>query len=187
MARLETPVVTTVEVPARANVTAVAQIGRVEAQTCDHREHVTMTRVNREPAAAAAFAVTKKIARGQRLLEHAGIMKRERNGAGTIVTVIMKRSVSPAPNIRSIVNGIHRPDCAFDGVGRVRWRVSNSIPQHRAISGDHRTRSAYIESGCPCFGIVFVTLDRFRLASRPRHVIGDLDRLGTGRLSIERK
>src|SRR5713101_10163903 len=101
MPRLKTPAVAAIDMPARTNIAAVAQIGRVESQTSDHCEHMTVTRVNREPAAAAAPAVTKKIARRQRLLEHPGVMERERNRAGTIVIVIVivKRSVSPAPNV----------------------------------------------------------------------------------------
>src|SRR5438552_1381822 len=179
--------VATIDVPARTDIAAVAQIGRVETQAGDHREHVTVAGVNRDPTAAATFAVTKKIARRQRLLEHAGIVKGERNCAGTIVTVIMKRSVSPAPNIRSIANRVHRPDCMFDAVGRVRRRVSNSIPQHCAISGDYGVRTTYIESRSSRFRIVFVTLDRLNAPSRSRRVIGALDRLRARRLSIERK
>src|SRR5438094_306235 len=154
--------VATTCVPARTDIAAVAEIRRVQSQTGDHHEHVTATRVNRDPTSATAFPVTKKIARGQRLPEHAGIVKGERNGAGTIVTVIMKRSVSPAPNIRSIANGVHGPDCMFNAVGRVGRRVSDSISQHRAISGNHRMRTTGIESGRPGFRIVFVTLNRFR-------------------------
>src|SRR6267378_6828041 len=141
MARLKTRGVAAVDLPAGADVAAVTQIGRVETQTGDHREDVTVSRVNREPSAAAALAVTKKIARGQRLLEHAGIMKRERNCSGTIVTVIMKRSVSAAPNVGTVANRVDRPDCMFDRVGRVRRRVSNSVSQHRAISGNQRPRT----------------------------------------------
>jgi len=187
MPRLKTPGVATIRVPARTDIAAVAEIRRVQSQTGDHREHVTATRVNRDPTSATAFPVTKKIARRQRLLEHAGIVKRERNGAGTIVTVIMKRSVSPAPNIRSIANGVHGPDCMFNAVGRVGRRVSDSISQHRAISGNHRMRTTGIESGRPCFRIVFVRLNRFRLPSRSRNVIRDLNRLCALRFSIERE
>src|ERR1700736_4901929 len=75
----------------------------------------------------------------------------------------------------------------FDRVGRIRRRVSYSISQDRAISRDQRMRTTDIESGWSCFRIVLVTLDRFQVTSRSRHVIGDLDRLRTRRLSIERK
>src|SRR4051812_30493792 len=104
MPRLKTRAAAAIYVPARSNITAVAEIGCVESQTGDRREHVTVPRVNRDPTSAAAFAVTKKITGRQGLPEHAGMMQRERNGAGTIVTVIMKRSVSAAPHIRSIAN-----------------------------------------------------------------------------------
>jgi hypothetical protein len=43
MPRLKTPAVPAIDVPARANIAAVTQIGRVEAETCDHRKHVTVT------------------------------------------------------------------------------------------------------------------------------------------------
>src|SRR5205814_9015374 len=115
--------------------------------------------------------VEKKISIRQPLHEHADIVNGKRNSAGTNVTVIMKRSVSPTPNIRSIANRVHRPDCMFDAVGRVRRRVSNSIPQHRAISGDYGVRTTYIESRSSRFRIVFVTLDRLNATSRSRRVI----------------
>src|SRR2546423_15566717 len=130
MASLKTPGIATINVPARSHIAAVAKVGRVETQTGNHREHMTVARVDREPAAAAAFAVTKKIARRQRLIEHAGVMERERNCAGAIVTVIVERSVSPTPNVRTIANCVDRPDCMFDRVGGVRRRVSDSVSQH---------------------------------------------------------
>src|SRR5207245_10181073 len=131
MPRLKTPGVAAIDMPARTNIAAVAQIGRVESQTSDHCEHVTGTGLNREPAAAAALAVTKKIARRQRLLEHPGVMERKRNRAGTIVTVIVKRSVSPAPNVRVIADCVDRPGYMFNRFGHVRRHCSSSVPRHR--------------------------------------------------------
>ena len=114
-------------------------------------------------------------------------MKCERNRARTIVTVIVKRSVSPAPNIRSIANCVDRPNCILDRVGRVRRRIGDSIPQHRAITRNHGVRTTDIESRSSRFRIVSVTSDRLNAPSRSRRVIGDLDRLRTRRLSIKRE
>jgi hypothetical protein len=65
---------------------------------------VAATRVNRDPAAATAFAVAKKIVRGQRSIECAGIMERERDCARTVVASIAKRCVVAASDIRSVAN-----------------------------------------------------------------------------------
>src|SRR5260370_35306591 len=92
--------------------------------------------------------------------------ERERNRAGTIVTVIVKRSVSPAPNVRAIADCVDPPDCMLDRVGRVRRRVGDSVPQHRAISGHHRPRTADIASGSRRLRIVFVMVDRLQTAGR---------------------
>ena len=114
-------------------------------------------------------------------------MKRERNCSRTIVTVIAKRSVTAAPNIRTIMNCVHRPDRVFDCVGRVRWRVCDSVSQHRAISWNHRTRTADIETGRSRFRIVFVAIVRLSGTNRSRRVIRDLNRLRLLRFPLERK
>src|SRR5438067_4207627 len=99
MPRLKSPSIAAINVPARADVGTVTQIRRVQTQAGDHREHVTVSRVNCEPTSAAALAVTKKIARGQWLFEHSSVMQREGNCSGAIVTVIVKRSMSSTPNV----------------------------------------------------------------------------------------
>ena len=114
-------------------------------------------------------------------------MKRERNRSRTIVTVIAKRSVTAAPNIWAIMNCVHRPDRVFDCVGRVRWRVCDSVSQHRAISWHHRMRTADIETGRSRFGIVFVAIVRLSGTNRSRRIIRDLNRLRLLRFPLERK
>ena len=62
--------------PSRSDVAAVAEVSRVEAESGDHRKSVAVTGVNRDPAAASAFAEPKKkIARGKRLIQNPGMMQ----------------------------------------------------------------------------------------------------------------
>lgn len=188
MPRLESPGVAAVEMPARANVAAVTQIGSIQAQTGDRRENVTVSRINREPTSAASFAVTKKIARRYWLIKHSGVMEREGNCSGAIVTVIAKRAVSPAPNVRAPANCVHRPDRMFHTVGRVRRRVSDSVTQDGAIAANHRMRIGEIKSRCSNLRIGFVTINRLGGTDRTRwRVICDLNRLRALRLAFERK
>ena len=114
-------------------------------------------------------------------------MERERNGSGTIVTVIVKRSVSATPNIRPTADCVYRPDCVLDAVGRIGWCVGNSVAQHRAISTNHRMRIGEIKAWSSRFRIVVIALDRLRLLNTRRRVIGDLNRLCRLRLSTKRE
>jgi len=173
MTRFKSPRVAAVEIPARTDVATIAQVGRVESQSSDRGEDVAMPGINRKPSAAAACTVTEKIARRYWLIEQAGVMKRERNRSGTIITVIVKRSVSAAPNVGTTANCVHGPDRVFDRVRRVGWRISDSTSQDRAISADHWMRISEIEARCSRFRVGVVgALNRFR-SLRTRRVVGN--------------
>ena len=186
MPRLKSPGVAAIEMPARTDVAAVTQISGVQAQTGDRREDVTVTRINRDPTTATAFAVTKKIAGRQRLPEHASVMKGERNRSRTIIAVIVKRSVSATPNIRATANRVHRPNRVLHAVGCVRRRISNSVAQHGAVTMHHRMRIGEIKTRGSCFRIGIVPVNRLRGTDRTRRrVIRNLNCLRALGLSIE--
>src|SRR3982074_201558 len=98
MPRDVTAGVAPIRIPAWTDIAAVAKVGRVEPQTRDDREGVAGPRINRDPAAATAFAVPHEIARGQRRRQQSRAMQGIRNRAGAIVATIIKRSVSAAPD-----------------------------------------------------------------------------------------
>lgn len=142
MPRDVTPRVARIQMPARSGISAVLEIGRVEAQSGDHREGVTASRINCDPATATTFAVTHKITRGQRRGEGVGPMQRKRDRPRAIVTAFVERPVSAAPDIRLVPKRVGRPDRILHSLGCVRWRVSDAVAQDRAVPCDHRFRAA---------------------------------------------
>ena len=140
MTRFEPPGVASVQVPARPYIATVTQVGSVEPKTGNHCPDVTMPGINCEPTATTVLAVAQKIGRRNRRIQQPGVMKGEGNRAGTIISIITKGSVSPAPDVRPATNCVHGPNRVFDAVRRVRWRVGDSISQHCAVSMNHRMR-----------------------------------------------
>src|SRR5450759_311898 len=80
MTHLEPVWVSAINVPTGANIATVTQVGRIETQAGDDGEGVPAARIDRDPPAATAFAITEKITRWQRRLEKIGMMQREGNG-----------------------------------------------------------------------------------------------------------
>src|SRR5437588_3812646 len=77
MSGTESPPATTFGVPSRANIAAISEIRSVEPQSCDQCKRVTPPAVDRDPPAAAAFAIPEKITGWKRLTEGAGRMQSE--------------------------------------------------------------------------------------------------------------
>ncbi|MDB6148355.1 MAG: hypothetical protein JWO45_2019, partial [Spartobacteria bacterium] len=126
------------------------------------------------PMSAPAIAVTEKVTRGQGLIEDTGMMQRERHSARTIVTGILKRSMSSTPMIRLSPNRVHRPNRGFDVGGSIRRCVGDAASQNRAISRHGGT-----------FAVMFdfrsrlnfaVEIIRFRMRYGARRVVRDLHR-----------
>jgi hypothetical protein len=68
MTRFESPGIASVIVPQGADISAAVEVCRIEAEPGDAGEGVSATRINRNPSATAAFAVTEKITRRERLV-----------------------------------------------------------------------------------------------------------------------
>lgn len=77
VARFEAPRAAAVSVPPRANIAAVTEIGRVEAEPGNHGKGVSAPRINCDPSSAAALPKPEKIARRKRLIQDASVMQRE--------------------------------------------------------------------------------------------------------------
>src|SRR5205823_12151380 len=90
MTRVEAVSVPSVCIPARSNVAAVAQIGGIQTQARDDGKSVPVARINRDPTAATASPVMTEVARRQRRIQQSRVMQGERNGAGAVVSVIIK-------------------------------------------------------------------------------------------------
>src|SRR5438477_3123556 len=117
--RIEATCAPSIRIPARSNVATVAQIGGIETQARDDGKSVPIARINRDPTATTASSVMTKVARGQRCIQQSCVMQGERNGAGTVVSVIIKRAVAAAPHVRFASQRIHGPNRVFDVVRRV--------------------------------------------------------------------
>jgi hypothetical protein len=61
MARFESPGIASSVVPPGTDISAAAEVCGIEAKPSDAGEGVSTTRINRNPSATAAFAVTEKI------------------------------------------------------------------------------------------------------------------------------
>src|SRR6266446_6694366 len=133
MTRGEAVCVATINVPTGADIATVTQVGRVESQAGDDGEGVTAARIDGDPPAATAFAVTEKLTRGQRRLEKIGMMQREGNGPRAVVAVIVERAVAAAPDVRFATESVRRPDGGLHVRRGIRWRVGDSIAQDSAI------------------------------------------------------
>src|SRR6266446_9754080 len=133
MTHLEPVWVSVVNVPTGANIATVTQVGRIETQAGDDGEGVTAARIDRDPRAATAFAITEKITRWQRRLEKIGMMQREGNSPRAVVAVIVERAVAAAPDVRFATERVRRPDGGLHVGRRIRWRIGDSIAQDSAI------------------------------------------------------
>src|SRR6266446_7919307 len=176
MTRGEAVCVATINVPARANIATVTQVGRIESQTGDDGEGVTAARIDSDPPATTAFAVTEKITRWQRCLEKIVMIQRERDGPRAVVAVIVERAVAAAPEVRFAMESVRRPDGALHVHRGIRWRVGDSIAQDSAAAGNNRTSSLhrvcfYLRN---CFRFVLFR-NRFGAREVARRVIGDAD------------
>src|SRR2546421_7883615 len=65
-------------------------------------------------------------------------MEREGNRPGTIVTAIVKRPVTAAPDVRFAAQGIRRPDRVLYALRRMRWCIRDAATQNRAGARHHR-------------------------------------------------
>src|SRR5438067_13248605 len=119
MTGVETVCIPSVRVPPRSNVATVAQIGGIETQARDNGKSVPIARINRDPTATTASPIMTKVTRRQRRIQQSRIMQSERNGAGTVVAVIIKRGVAAATRVRLASQRIHGPNRVFDVVRRV--------------------------------------------------------------------
>ena len=131
-------------------------------------------RVHCDPSAPSAFAVAHQVARRQWRREHACAMEREGNRAGAIVTVIVKRAVTTAPNIWLPAQCVRRPDCVLHILRRPRRRVSDPVPQHRpttryrgSISPPFDLRCRFILPLLVLIPVLIFIISGFSL--RPRH------------------
>jgi hypothetical protein len=77
MTCFEAPSVAAVEMPARADISTVTEVGRIEAQAGDHRERMAPPGINGDPSATTAFTEANQLVRRQRLIERTGMMQRE--------------------------------------------------------------------------------------------------------------
>src|SRR5437763_10278833 len=100
LTRIKATGVAPIRIPARSNVATVAQIGGIETQARDDGKSVPIARINRDPTATTASSVMTKVARGQRCIQQSCVMQGERNGARTVVAIIIKRAVAAAPRVR---------------------------------------------------------------------------------------
>src|ERR1700731_2276507 len=135
MTRGEAVCVAPINVPTGADIATVTQVGRVESQAGDDGKGVTVARVDGDPPAATAFAITEKITRWQRRLKKIGMMQREGNGPRAVVAVIVERAVAAAPDVRFAMEGVRRPDGGLHVHRGIRWCVSDSIAQDSAVAG----------------------------------------------------
>src|SRR6202022_1534204 len=138
MTRGEAVCVPPINVPTGADIATVTQVGRVESQAGDDGKGVTAARVDGDPPAATAFAITEKITRWQRRLEKIGTMQREGNGPRAVVAVIVERAVAAAPDVRLATETVRRPDGGLHVRRGIRWRVGDSIAQNSAAAGNNR-------------------------------------------------
>ena len=130
--------VAAIGIPARADISAAAQIGRVEAQTGDNRKGVSRAGINGDPAASAAFAIAHELARGQGRIESAGAVERKGNRSRTIVSAIIKRSVPAAPDVGFPAKTVRGPDRVLHALRRARRRVGHSVAQNGPASCNRR-------------------------------------------------
>src|SRR6185295_8991337 len=87
--------------------------GRVQPQTGNHREGVTIACIDRDPFAAPSLTIFSKFGRAHRRFDYSGATERIRNGAGTIVGGIMEGFVTAAVAIRFGMQLIRSPDGAL--------------------------------------------------------------------------
>src|SRR5690348_835128 len=72
----------------------------IESQPGNDCERVALARVDGDPLAEAAFAITAKLCRAHGRADQAGRTEHVGDRSGTIVTVISERFVAPAVTIR---------------------------------------------------------------------------------------
>src|ERR1700680_45043 len=138
MTRGEAVCIATIHVPTGADIATVTQVGGVEAQAGNDGKSVTAARIDGDPPAATAFAITEKITRGQRHLEKIGMMQREGNGPGAVVAVIVERAVAAAPDVRFATESVRRPDGGLHVRRGIRWRIGDSVAQDSAAAANKR-------------------------------------------------
>src|SRR5947209_6461194 len=126
--------ISVVGVPAWPDVAAAAEVAGVQTKPGDNRKCMSGPGINGDPATAAPFAEAHQIARGQGRTQQSRPVERERNRAGTVITAIVKRTVSAAPNIRLSPERVRSPDRIFYGLRSARRSVGNSVPQDRPIA-----------------------------------------------------
>src|SRR2546423_9565849 len=85
-------------------------------------------------------------------------MEREGNRPGTIVTAIVKRPVTAAPDVRFAAQGIRRPDRVLYALRRMRWCIRDATAQNRAASRHHRPIAPLFESANFLFLLLIVIL-----------------------------
>src|SRR4051812_44539997 len=86
---------------------------RVESQPGDHREGVTVPRVDRDPFTLAVRAEPPEIRRAHRRRDQPGGAERVGDGARAIVTRVSERTMTAAVAIRFRAELVRGPDGAF--------------------------------------------------------------------------
>jgi len=114
---------------------------RVQPQAGNDRVGVTIARVDRDPLAAATFAVLAKLRGTDRRFQQSGGAERIGNCARTIVATISKRFVTAAENVGLAEKLVRCPDrtlyCEWGGCRS----SSLAAAKTRPISRDRRTGS----------------------------------------------
>jgi hypothetical protein len=123
------------------------------------------SRVNRNPSAASAFAVTHQIVRWQRCREQPRTMERIRNRTRAIIPIIVKRAVAAAPNVRPAAQCVRCPDCILHIFRRPRRRISETVAQQRTFTRDHRAVAAPFDLRAR-FSILLPTVIVLRVRAR---------------------
>src|ERR1043166_8266467 len=129
--------IASVMVPAGADGAAAPEVSCVETKPGDNREGVAIAGIDRHPTSPAALAVTHEVARGQWRVQDPGAMKGVRDRSGTIVTAVVERPVTAAPDIGFAANGVGGPDRVLHALRRAGRRISDSVPQYRPASPHH--------------------------------------------------
>ena len=142
MARDISASIPAIPIPARADISAPAQIRRIETQPGDDRKGVARPGINGHPSPAAAFAITHQVARRQRRGEQSPSMQRVRDRTRAIVSAVVERPVPAAPDIGLATNGVRGPNRILHALWRVGRRIGDSITQNCPASRHHRPIAA---------------------------------------------
>jgi len=117
----------------------IIQRSRIQPQTRDHRERMTVPRINGDPFSATAVSVAAKFLGHHWDADKARAPQRVRDRAGTIVAAVMESPVPAAIAIRFGAQLIRGPDRAFHRDGGVRRSERHAAFEARLVSRHGRT------------------------------------------------